>query len=146
MRVRVSQMSGLAALAVVAALGAGCGENPTRPSSYAPYSQADLKAGTGTMAESGKTVTVNYTGWLYDGNQTDQKGAMFGTSTGSTGFQFVLGAGQVIKGWEQGVPGMLVGGVRRLVIPPSLAYGGDRNGPIPGNATLIFEIELLDVQ
>ncbi len=145
MRVRVRQVIVLAALVVVPALVAGCSDTPTAPSSYAPYSQADIRLGTGTVAENGKTVTVNYSGWLYDVTKTDRKGAMFGTSTGSAGFQFTVGSGQVIQGWEQGVPGMQVGGLRQLVVPPSLAYGGTRNGPIPPNATLIFEIELLAV-
>jgi len=144
MRARVFPC-GLTAVALALFLG-GCGDTPTAPSSYAPFSQTDIRVGTGAAAENGKTLTVNYTGWLYNSAQTDRKGAMFGTSTGSAGFQFTLGAGQVIAGWEQGLAGMQVGGLRQLVIPPSLAYGGVRNGPIPPNATLIFEIELLDVQ
>jgi FKBP-type peptidyl-prolyl cis-trans isomerase FkpA len=132
-------------LAVLPALAAGCSDTPTAPSSYAPFSQTDIRLGSGATAVNAKTVTVNYTGWLYDVTKSDRKGAMFGTSAGSAGFQFVLGSGQVIQGWEQGVPGMQVGGLRQLVIPPSLAYGGTRNGPIPPNATLIFEIELLNV-
>jgi FKBP-type peptidyl-prolyl cis-trans isomerase FkpA len=146
MRVRVRDVIVLAALAVAPVFAAGCSDTPTAPSSYAPYSQVDIRLGNGTVAENGKTVTVNYSGWLYDVTKTDRKGAMFGTSAGSAGFQFTVGSGQVIQGWEQGVPGMQVGGLRQLVVPPSLAYGGTRNGPIPPNATLIFEIEMLDVQ
>ena len=146
MRVRDRQMVVLVALAVVSALVAGCSDTPIAPSSFAPYSQTDLQIGSGTVAENGKTVTVNYSGWLYNSAQPDRKGAMFGTSMGSTGFAFTLGSGQVIAGWEQGVPGMQVGGIRQLTIPPSLAYGGTRNGQIPPNATLVFEIELLGVQ
>ena len=88
-------------------------------------------------------MTVNYTGWLYDPTKPDQKGLVFDTSIGQTPFTFTLGAGQVIKGWDVGVPGMNVGGVRRLVIPPSLGYGASRSGPIPPNSTLVFEIELV---
>jgi FKBP-type peptidyl-prolyl cis-trans isomerase FkpA len=132
-------------VAVLAAVAAGCGNTPTTPSSYAPFSQTDIRIGTGAVAETGKTLTVNYSGWLYDSTKTDRKGAMFGTSMGSAGFQFTLGSGQVIAGWEQGVAGMQVGGLRQLVVPPSLAYGGTRNGPIPPNATLIFEIDLLSI-
>jgi FKBP-type peptidyl-prolyl cis-trans isomerase len=83
---------------------------------------------------------------FYSGSGTDHKGPQFETSRGGDPFVFILGAGQVIAGWDQGVPGMRVGGIRRLVIPPSLAYGGTRNGIIPPNATLVFDIELVDVQ
>jgi FKBP-type peptidyl-prolyl cis-trans isomerase FkpA len=105
-----------------------------------------MVVGTGTTAATGNTATVNYTGWLYDSTQPDQHGAQFDSSIGGTPFSFVLGANAVIKGWEQGVPGMKVGGIRRLVVPPSLAYGGTRQDLIPPNATLVFQIELLDVQ
>jgi FKBP-type peptidyl-prolyl cis-trans isomerase FkpA len=104
-----------------------------------------LRVGSGAEAAAGKVVSVHYTGWLYDGSKPDGKGIQFETSVGTTPFSFTLGFGQVITGWDQGLPGMKVGGVRRLVIPPSLAYGSVRNGPIPPNATLIFEVELIDV-
>jgi len=105
-----------------------------------------VRLGTGTDAVAGKALTVNYTGWLYDASKTDAKGIQFETSVGGTPFTFTLGANQVIQGWERGIPGMKIGGVRRLVIPSSLAYGASRNGPIPPYASLVFEIELLDVQ
>ena len=124
----------------------GCGSSSTSPSNLVPFSQLDVRLGTGTEAAAGKALTVNYTGWLYDASKTDAKGVQFETSVGGTPFTFTLGAGQVIRGWEQGIPGMKIGGVRRLVIPASLAYGANRNGPIPPYASLIFEIELLDVQ
>ena len=124
----------------------GCAGSATAPSSYAPYSQTDVTVGTGTEATTGTTATVNYTGWVYDVSQTNQRGAQFDSSIGKTPFSFVLGANSVIRGWEQGVPGMKVGGVRQLVVPPALAYGETRQGAIPPNATLIFEIALLDVQ
>jgi FKBP-type peptidyl-prolyl cis-trans isomerase FkpA len=132
------------ALFLVAAVSAGCGGSPTTPT--APFSQSDVRVGTGAAAASGNTLSVNYTGWVYDASQPEQKGAKFESSIGSTPLSFVLGAGQVIPGWDQGIPGMRVGGLRRLVIPPSLAYGGTRNGPIPPNATLVFEVELLSVE
>ena len=91
-------------------------------------------------------MTVNYTGWLYDFLRPDHKGLQFETSHGSTPLAFTLGAGQVIAGWDQGVVGMKVGGTRRLILPPSLAYGGVRNGPIPSYSSLVFDIELLSVQ
>ncbi|MCU0256583.1 MAG: FKBP-type peptidyl-prolyl cis-trans isomerase [Vicinamibacterales bacterium] len=135
----------LAWLALVVT-AAGCGESPTAPSSYAPFSQSDLRVGAGSSAVAGSTLTVHYTGWLYDGSRPDNKGLQFETSRGTAPFEFVLGAGQVIAGWERGVVGMNQGGLRRLVIPPSLAYGGSRVGVIPPNATLVFEIELLEVE
>ena len=136
-------LTALASLLVLVA--AGCGESPTSPST-APYKQTDVRLGTGTEATSGVTVTVNYTGWLYDAAKLDGKGVQFDTSIGGDPFAFTLGIGQVIQGWDQGIAGMKVGGLRRLVIPPSLAYGPVRFGPIPPDATLVFDIELMDVQ
>ena len=94
----------------------------------------------------GKTVKVDYTGWLWDPSKPDSKGPQFQTTVGGEPFSFVLGQGSVIAGWDRGVPGMQVGGVRRLVIPPSLAYGATRQGALPPNATLVFEVSLLEVQ
>lgn len=132
--------------ALLALIAAGCGGSTTGPSNDVPYSQTDLKIGTGATATLGMTIGVNYTGWLYDPSKPDAKGLVFDTSIGRTPFTFTLGGGQVIKGWDQGVNGMRVGGVRRLVIPPSLAYGAARNGAIPPYSTLVFDIELLSVQ
>jgi FKBP-type peptidyl-prolyl cis-trans isomerase FkpA len=141
----------VATLAVASALFAsGCGggespSSPTRPAG-APYSQTDLRVGTGAEAAAGRTVTVHYTGWLYSPTGSDQKGQQFDSSVGRTPFSFLLGAGRVIQGWDRGVPGMRVGGQRRLVIPPDLAYGSQAVGSIPPNSTLVFDVELLDVQ
>jgi FKBP-type peptidyl-prolyl cis-trans isomerase FkpA len=132
-------------LVVLLAVTAGC-SNPTSPSNTAPFSQTDLRAGTGATAAAGQTLTVNYTGWFYDASKPNQEGLQFDSTAGKTAFSFALGAAQVIQGWEQGLPGMQVGGLRRLVIPPSLAYGGTRSGPIPPNTTLVFEIDLLSAQ
>ena len=128
-----------------AVLLGGCGSSPTSPS--VAFNQTDLLVGTGAQAASGNVVTVNYKGWLYDASRPDQKGALFDSSyePNRTPLSFLLGTGSVINGWDQGLIGMQEGGVRRLVIPPSLGYGASRNGPIPPNATLIFEIELLTV-
>ena len=139
-------MMRICVLTSILLFAAACTDSTITPSSYLPFSQVDLVVGTGAEAAAGKTVTMDYTGWLYDPAQTNQLGAQFDSSIGTTPFVFGLGSNQVIRGWEQGVPGMKVGGVRRLVIPPSLAYDGTRQGKIPPNATLIFEITLLNVQ
>lgn len=103
--------------------------------------QEDLVVGKGAEAVSGKTVTVHYTGTLTDGTKFDS------SLDRKEPFAFVLGAGEVIQGWDQGVLGMKVGGKRKLTIPPSLAYGSSgAGGVIPPNATLIFEVELLEVK
>ena len=134
------------ALVVLSASSAGCGDDsPTSPSG-AGLTQTDLRVGTGADAVNLSVVTVHYTGWLYNPSQPDQKGVQFESSVGRTPFSFTLGAGQVIAGWDTGILGMKVGGIRRLIIPPSLAYGAVRQGPIPPNATLLFEIELVNVQ
>jgi FKBP-type peptidyl-prolyl cis-trans isomerase FkpA len=125
---------------------AACGEDsPTAPALNVPFSSTDIVVGTGTEAATGKTVRVYYTGWIYSTTATDNKGSQFDASLSGLGFSFTVGAGQVIRGWDQGLPGMKVGGKRRLVIPPDLGYGSSANGPIPANSTLIFEIELLSV-
>jgi len=108
----------------------------------------DVKQGTGAEAVSGKPVVVHYTGWLYDPSKADQKGAKFDSSKDrGQPFSFPLGGGRVIKGWDEGVAGMKVGGQRTLVIPPDYGYGArGAGGVIPPNATLIFDVELLDVK
>ncbi|WP_140634222.1 FKBP-type peptidyl-prolyl cis-trans isomerase [Methylibium rhizosphaerae] len=104
----------------------------------------DTKQGTGATAQAGQQVTVHYTGWLYENGQA---GAKFDSSKDRNDpFEFPLGAGMVIRGWDEGVQGMQVGGTRRLVIPPQLGYGArGAGGVIPPNATLLFEVELLAV-
>jgi FKBP-type peptidyl-prolyl cis-trans isomerase FkpA len=135
-----------AACVLLMAGAAGCGGTATGPSSTAPFSEVDLRLGTGTDAIAGKSLTVNYTGWLYDPTRPDLKGLQFDTSSGTTAFTFTLGTQQVIQGWDQGLVGMKIGGIRKLVIPPSLGYGGSRYNSIPAYSTLVFEVELLDVQ
>ncbi|MBE0625981.1 MAG: FKBP-type peptidyl-prolyl cis-trans isomerase [Burkholderiales bacterium] len=109
--------------------------------------KTDIVVGEGKEAVSGTVVQVNYTGWLYDAKAADQRGAKFDSSIGRSPFSFPLGAGRVIKGWDQGVAGMKVGGKRVLTIPSELAYGQrGAGGVIPPNATLIFEVELLGVK
>lgn len=109
----------------------------------------DLVKGVGDEALPGLVVVVHYTGWLYDPGAADLRGRQFDSSRErGQAFSFPLGAGRVIRGWEQGIPGMKVGGTRRLVIPPELAYAGRNigNGLIPPNSTLMFEVELLAVE
>lgn len=141
------KLSGFFALALLI-LVAGCGSDaPTSASTTPGYSQTDVRLGTGAEAVNGSLLTVQYTGWLYDATKVDGKGLQFETSRGQDpAFSFTIGAGQVIAGWDQGLIGMKAFGLRRLVLPPSLAYGSGRNGPIPPNATLVFDIELLNVQ
>ncbi len=140
----------LVVLVTAVGLG-GCGgggrENPAAASGITELQVVDLRVGTGATAANGSTVSVDYTGWLYDASAPDNKGTQFDTSVGRGPFSFPLGAGRVIAGWDQGVAGMRVGGIRRLTIPPSLAYGSQGAGSaIPPNATLVFDVELLDVQ
>jgi FKBP-type peptidyl-prolyl cis-trans isomerase FkpA len=133
------------ALLLVASCGGDDDGGPGfTPTTSAPYSQNDLVVGTGALAGPGNLVTVAYTGWLHDSSRPDAKGAQFDSSTSYT---FRLGTGAVIRGWDQGVVGMRVGGQRRLVIPPDLAYGSQSpGGIIPPNATLVFDITLNNVQ
>jgi len=109
---------------------------------------ADKKSGNGAAAAAGKDVTVHYTGWLYDAKAPDHHGKKFDSSHDRREpFTFRLGGGQVIRGWDQGVVGMKVGGMRTLIIPSDLAYGRRGAGSaIPPDATLVFDVELLDVK
>ena len=112
------------------------------------FTKIDVKTGTGKEATPGKMVSVHYTGWLFDKSVADNKGKKFDSSRNRPGhFTFPLGAGRVIKGWDQGVQGMKVGGQRTLIIPPSMGYGARGAGNvIPPNATLVFDVELMGVQ
>ena len=143
---------------LIAILGAftACSGNDNAPSttaetglsSFTTLQVTDVKVGTGTEATTGKAVTVHYTGWLYSQTASDHHGTKFDSARDrNQPYTFVLGSGTVIKGWDQGVVGMKVGGQRTLIIPPSLGYGSaGYPGTIPGNATLVFDIELLGVQ
>jgi FKBP-type peptidyl-prolyl cis-trans isomerase len=108
----------------------------------------DVKQGNGIEATPGKVVVVHYTGWLYDPAKPDNKGAKFDSSRDrGQPFDFPLGGGRVIKGWDQGVAGMKTGGQRTLIIPPDLGYGArGAGGVIPPNATLVFDVELIEVK
>jgi FKBP-type peptidyl-prolyl cis-trans isomerase FkpA len=120
----------------------------TAAASKAPKAlqKIDTVVGKGKVAAAGNTVTVHYSGWLYAPKEPKQRGTQFDSSVGGAPFTFKLGAGNVIKGWDQGVVGMKVGGKRTLVLPAELAYGARGAGPIPPNANLIFEVELLGVK
>ena len=108
----------------------------------------DIVNGDGATAEAGQDVIVHYTGWLYDPNQADNKGEKFDSSVDrGEPFSFPLGAGRVIRGWDEGFAGMQIGGKRILIIPPDMGYGARGAGDaIPPNATLMFEVDLLDIQ
>ncbi len=127
-------------------VASGCGsDSPSSPSSNQPraeFTQTDLRVGTGTTAANGRVLTTNYTGWLFDPARPEQKGTQFDSGT----YSFTLGAGGVIRGWDQGLLGMRVGGLRRLTIPPELAYGSAGRDRIPPNASLVFDVELVNVQ
>jgi FKBP-type peptidyl-prolyl cis-trans isomerase len=120
---------------------------PMETSKVAELIKKDMTRGEGAEAKAGQQVTVHYTGWLYDEAAPEQKGKKFDSSRDrGTPFDFSLGAGQVIKGWDQGVQGMKVGGHRTLIIPPAMGYGKrGAGGVIPPNATLVFDVELLGV-
>jgi FKBP-type peptidyl-prolyl cis-trans isomerase FkpA len=135
----------MAAAALLLVGLAGC--NPAGPGDEPPFESVDLRVGTGAEAVNGKIVVVDYVGWFYDPSRAENKGQVFDTSLNRPEpFAFVLGTGGVIRGWDQGVVGMKVGGVRRLIIPSSLGYGGQGVGVIPPYSTLLFEIELLEVR
>ena len=110
------------------------------------FQKIDTQVGTGKDAVAGATAVVHYTGWIYEPASPAQHGAQFDSSVGREPFSFPLGGGQVIKGWDDGVQGMKVGGKRTLIIPASMGYGDNGAGPIPPNANLIFDVELLDVR
>jgi FKBP-type peptidyl-prolyl cis-trans isomerase FkpA len=121
---------------------------PMADSGITSLQKQDVTVGTGVEATKGKTVRVHYTGWLYDASAGDKRGEKFDSSKDrGEPFEFSLGAGEVIQGWDDGVAGMKVGGTRILTIPPALGYGArGAPGAIPPNATLVFEVQLLDVR
>jgi len=145
MRTRLAVSARVALVLAVLLSAAACGGSegsttPTPPT--APFTATDLREGTGTAASQGRTVTVSYTGWLFDPSRAESKGTQFDSQAS---FTFQLGVGRVIPGWEQGIPGMKVGGQRRLIIPPNMGYGSQMVGSIPPNSTLVFDVMLLNV-
>jgi hypothetical protein len=140
---RRSQYRCVVLLAGLCAAPLGCAGGdgaPTKPAAAAKVQIEDLKVGTGEAAKVGDRVVVNYTGWLTDGTKFDS------SLDHGRPFEFRLGAGNVIRGWDQGVEGMRVGGKRKLTIPPELGYGQRGMGKIPPDSTLIFEVELLEIK
>ncbi|MCU0242096.1 MAG: FKBP-type peptidyl-prolyl cis-trans isomerase [Vicinamibacteria bacterium] len=137
----------LAAMGCLMTWSCSSDEDLTGSSSVTQLVSVDIKVGTGAEAVVGKTLSMHYSGWLYDASKADNKGLLFDSSVGRSPYSFKLGAGQVIAGWDFGCVGMKVGGQRRLTIPSSLAYGASGAGSvIPPNAALLFEVELVDVK
>jgi FKBP-type peptidyl-prolyl cis-trans isomerase len=140
-------MKKISCLVVLLALVSACGGNndsPTAPSVNVPFSTTDVRVGTGVEATAGRTASVNYTLYHYSATAADNKGGTLSSGP----FSFVVGGSQAIAGFSQATLGMKVGGLRRAIIPPSLAYGNNppANSGIQANETLVFEIELLSVQ
>jgi len=159
-----ARSAAIAAVALAAIAGSAAAQSPGQPAAATAGPSAslssklganvtqlqklDVKQGTGAEAAAGKAVVVHYTGWLYDPSVPDGHGRKFDSSVDrKVPFGFFLGEGKVIKGWDEGVAGMKVGGKRTLVIPPNMAYGErGAGGVIPPNATLVFDVELLEVK
>ena len=144
-------MRTIVALVAVVLVTTACGDNGGTGdgmSNITELLKTDVRQGDGNEAVAGRNVTVHYTGWLYNESAPDHKGRKFDSSRDrNEPFSFRLGGGQVISGWDQGVAGMKVGGQRTLTIPPALGYGAQgAGGVIPPNATLVFDVELLDVR
>jgi FKBP-type peptidyl-prolyl cis-trans isomerase len=128
---------------------AGCGSSSTSPSTLPPtsvgvFTTTDIVVGTGATAATGNRVTLTYAAWLYDTGKPNGKGTQIDPGPGP--LNFVIGSGQYLKGFEQGVVGMKVGGQRRVIVPPELAYGSNPPSGVPVNATLVFEMTLTSVQ
>ena len=123
-------------------------EKPAMTAAITELQKIDTQVGTGREAEPGFNVTVHYTGWLYDEAAEGKKGTKFDSSLDrKQPFNFFLGGGQVIQGWDEGFAGMKIGGKRTLIIPSEMGYGArGAGGAIPPNATLVFDVELLDVK
>ncbi len=145
MKISCKSLFTVVTLSIVAG---GCGTAPSYPEKVNELIKHDWQTGGGVEAVAGRKAVVHYTGWLYDPKAAEGKGRKFDSSHDrGQPFDFPLGGGRVIKGWDQGVAGMKVGGKRTLIIPPSLGYGArGAGGAIPPDATLLFDIELMDVK
>lgn len=137
----------LAVLVATLVLGLSCAAPQAAPVAGKTLQKTDTTVGSGRMAVPGSTVSVHYTGWLYSPKAPAQHGARFDSSRDAgQPATFKLGSGAVIKGWDEGLRGMKVGGKRTLIVPAELAFGDAGKGPVPPKANLIFEIELTDVK
>ncbi|WP_234446548.1 FKBP-type peptidyl-prolyl cis-trans isomerase [Luteimonas sp. MC1750] len=129
---------------------AACGKTPPpyTGGDVGEFQRIDVAEGTGDVAQAGDEVSVHYTGWLHDQSAADRRGEKFDSSVDrGEPFVFMLGAGRVIRGWDEGVAGMRIGGKRELLIPADLGYGAKgAGGVIPPGASLVFEVELLDIR
>jgi FKBP-type peptidyl-prolyl cis-trans isomerase len=146
---RLSSLRQICIVSLLVGLGAcGAKQEAAPHSSVTTLQSVDLKPGDGAAVAPGQIAVVQYTGWLYETTAQDNKGRQFDSSRNSgRAFKFPLGTGSVIKGWDQGVVGMKVGGSRRLTIPPDLAYGdAGAQGVIPPGATLVFDIDLVGIE
>ena len=154
MPTRLTRTAALAVITFAALGGISCNSasSPTTPIVFvgpATLVITDLRAGSGAALALGQEATVHYGLWLYDPTRPESKGTFIeDTRLAGVGQPFVtrLPAGQIIEGWRQGVPGMRAGGLRRLVIPPSLAFGDTGSGPIPRNAWVVFDIDLVSIK
>jgi FKBP-type peptidyl-prolyl cis-trans isomerase FkpA len=144
MKLKFPLIAVFAAMASLAACGGGgSSSSSVAVDNPAAFSKTDTVVGTGADAVNGKVATVNYSGWLYSATAANNKGSSFETGT----FAFTIGAGKAIAGFDQGVPGMKVGGKRTLIIPASMAYGSAGAPPkIPANSGLVFDVELTNIQ
>ena len=157
---KLNSQKGLIVAVSISALLVGCGgaktdeikqvvtQKNSMTNSAVSFQKIDVAVGEGAVATEGQNVSVHYTGWLYEPEEADNHGTKFDSSVDrGKPFQFPLGGGRVIKGWDKGVEGMKVGGKRTLIIPPEMGYGARGAGQvIPPNATLIFDVELLGVK
>jgi FKBP-type peptidyl-prolyl cis-trans isomerase len=142
---RLALVFALSASLLAACGGGGGNTDPNGWSAVTALKTTDTTVGTGTQADTTKTASVTYTGYIYDVRVADTRGTKFDSNVGGATFSFKLGAGTVIPGFDQGVTGMKVGGKRTVTIPASLAYGSTGAGTIPANAALVFDIELTAV-
>ena len=136
----------LALCATMLGLSSAAHAAAATPGAKLSLQKIDTRPGSGREAITGSTVTIHYTGWLYAPKSSTLRGASFDSSLDAAPFTFKLGGGSVIKGWDEGIRGMKVGGKRTLIVPAELGFGKHGLGPVPSGSNLIFNIELMDVK